>query len=93
MRLQKTEMAAAVVTNHACFPIPGLVREGQHDFATCEQFTEDIWRYIEARKDLTVVIFVRWALYIEGTRFDNTEGGVERSPMGPIPGCPSKAIP
>lgn len=81
-RVRGDGFATAVVTNHNCFPIPGLARVGYHDSLNCDQFQEKIWDFIGTRDDLTVVLFVRWSLYIEGTRFDNLEGGVERSPEG-----------
>jgi peptidoglycan/LPS O-acetylase OafA/YrhL len=61
----------------SCPPIPGL-----HDAAQpareCERYTKDVLQRIENDNSIkAVVLAARWTLYLEGTFFNNGEGGNE----------------
>ena len=44
----------------------------------CFEYTKRVYNYIENNPHIKYVILSgRWAIWIEGTRFDNKEGGVE----------------
>ncbi len=60
----------------ACLPVTDILRRGRED--DCEAYNEETER--ELLQDLsidTVVLMARWTLYLEGTVFDNGEGGLE----------------
>ncbi len=45
----------------------------------CFNHNKSVYRFLENRPDIKYIIVVaRWALYIEATRFDNGEGGIEQ---------------
>jgi len=51
---------------------------------SCYQFNKNLYDFIAKRDDIeNIVISVRWALWIEGSRFNNMEGGVEISEKKP----------
>lgn len=50
----------------------------------CYEFNERLYRFIGENENIEyVVMLARWTLSMEGTRFDNQEGGVERSRIKP----------
>lgn len=63
-------------THNACPPATGLLRPGRQD--ACAEFNEGVVAWLEQSPTIdTVVMFSRWSLYLEGTAFDNGQGGVE----------------
>lgn len=79
-KLEDTEIGFAALISHSCFPIPGMKVKGPSDELGCNNFKRDVWNFIESRDDLHIVMSMRWSLYLNGERFDNLEGGVERGP-------------
>ena len=64
------------LTYSSCPPVVGLRVSGQVD--ECYRFNEAVWKFLASRQRPEVVILIaRWSLYMEGQRFDNTEGGIE----------------
>ena len=62
-------------TRSGCAPVPGLVRIGNPE---CESHNKLVQKYllgIESPK--LILLSARWALNLDGNRFDNGEGGVE----------------
>lgn len=63
-------------THNACPPAIGLLRPGRRD--ACDSFNEEVVSWLEQSSHIdAVVLLSRWSLYVEGTAFDNGEGGVE----------------
>ena len=63
-----------------CPPIRNVYRAdlGSINDVDCYIFNEEMYRFIYDNKDIEYVVMVaRWTSLIEGTRFDNTEGGIE----------------
>jgi hypothetical protein len=74
----KRGVSAKLLSLKACPPIPGLQRAHvSRDY--CSDYYEMAYNYIAQRDAITyVVLSARWALYLEGSAYDNGEGGVER---------------
>ncbi len=67
-----------------CPPLLGVYRADNPaaEDLSCYQFNNGLYRFIEEHPEIeTVVLAARWTLSMEGSRFDNHEGGVERSPV------------
>jgi peptidoglycan/LPS O-acetylase OafA/YrhL len=62
-------------TRSACAPVPGFSRDGTE--TACARHNAAVLSYLRDSVEDTVVLASRWALNLEGTRFDNGEGGVE----------------
>lgn len=61
-----------------CPPVKGLYRADDSNPAECVGHNERIYDYIEQNPEIEYVILVsRWTIGMEGSRFDNGEGGVE----------------
>jgi hypothetical protein len=83
--LSKLHRGVRVLTYSGCPPVVGLRGSDQVD--ECLQFNEAAWRFLASRQRPEVVILIaRWSWYIEGQRFNNTEGGIEA-------GRPAYALP
>jgi hypothetical protein len=63
-----------------CPPVEDVyVYVSESDKQRCFKHNEEVYRHLEDNADIEhVVLIARWALYMEGIRFDNGEGGVER---------------
>ncbi len=62
--------------HNACPPATGLLRPGRQD--ACHEFNEEVVSWLGQNPAIdAVVLLSRWSLYLEGTAFDNGEGGVE----------------
>lgn len=64
--------------HNGCFPIPGTVRlpATLPENRSCAAFVADVHAVLDQTR-APVVIFTRWPLNLDGSRFDNHEGGVE----------------
>ena len=63
---------------NACPPFAGVIRIARHDREDCAKFNTDTWTFMMSAKSPEYVVFAtRWALNLEGSRFDNGEGGKE----------------
>ncbi|KNG92934.1 hypothetical protein ATO11_15545 [Pseudaestuariivita atlantica] len=77
------EGRTAYVAAHAgCPAVGGLTRLDKGDPRDCITYQDGILDYAEKTDAPVIVIAQRWALYVDGTRFDNGEGGHERG--GPV---------
>ena len=63
-----------------CPPVQDVyVYVSESDKQRCFDHNQEVYRHLEESPDIEyVVLIARWALYIEGVRFDNGEGGIER---------------
>jgi len=66
-----------------CPPVKGLYRvewvSGYGKKKPCFEYNEKQYEYIKGNSDIEfVVMLARWTLFLEGNRFDNGEGGLER---------------
>jgi len=71
-----------VATFGGCPAVPGLYLPDKPKPLACDEFARAAFAYAAAVPDATVILALRWSLYVEGQRFDNGEGGVERGPAG-----------
>lgn len=61
-----------------CLPILFTSRADKGNLINCENQNKLAYEYLKSNEDLEVIILhARWPLYIESTRFNNLEGGVE----------------
>lgn len=76
----------ALMTYSGCPVAPGIRQRAAAD-SQCDRYTAMVLDHLAARADLSVVILhARHALYVEGTPFDNGEGGVEDIPPAAFEG-------
>lgn len=71
---------------HRCPPIQNVYRADRRNMTdlSCYENSEETYRFIAENKDIEyVVMLARWTLTLEGTRFNNKEGGVETSKNKP----------
>lgn len=66
-----------------CYPIEGLSRHPDDPRDACTRFKSQVWATLE-RHPAPVILVTRWRLNLEGTRYDNREGGVERGGTGKV---------
>jgi hypothetical protein len=73
------------VFKYRCPPVQNVYRaDSDLTDLFCYEFNKRLYRYIEENENIEyVVMLARWTLSMEGTRFDNREGGVEQSKMKP----------
>lgn len=65
----------------SCPPIPGLYRTTGLASQRCAEFNDEALNMVLSDASLeNVVLAARFTLYLEGTFFDNGEGGLERGP-------------
>lgn len=58
-----------------CPPVVGFKKSSKN--GKCNEFNIEIFKYLKDSSIQTVILLARWALYIEGKRFNNGEGGQE----------------
>ncbi len=81
---QQRGMGLIHIYGSGCPPILNVYRADnpKKRNLSCYEFNRDLFRFIESHKEIEyIVIAARWALSMEGSRFDNREGGVESSPV------------
>jgi hypothetical protein len=74
------------IQKNACPPVQNVYRAdgGNTTDLSCYKFNEEMYQVIkESRSIEYVIMMARWTLSMEGTRFDNQEGGVETSRDNP----------
>lgn len=86
LREQLKEKGVGLVSflRNGCIPIRNLVRaeiEGE-GLLECHEFRNKAVLAIDEIAPDAVILAARWALNIEGPRYDNGEGGVENGPSG-----------
>jgi peptidoglycan/LPS O-acetylase OafA/YrhL len=65
------------LSHSSCAGFSGLVVSSPKYHLRCNSFFTGVEDYIRANGIKTVVMISRWSLYVDGTAFDNGEGGVE----------------
>ncbi|WP_275783334.1 acyltransferase family protein [Pararhizobium gei] len=70
-----------VMTHSACVGFSGFFVSNPKYRLRCNAFFTGIEDYIDKTDKKTVIMASRWTLYVEGTPFDNGEGGIES--LGP----------
>ena len=74
----KNDIGLMALTRSECLPIKGVSRVGRKKNNGCYEHNEDVYSYIKSNDQIEYVIMAaRWTLNLNGTRFDNREGGVE----------------
>lgn len=63
--------------NNGCLPIRGTQGSTSGNGNECEVFLEDLDAVMQTLNPEFIVYAARWAVYINGTFFDNQEGGAE----------------
>jgi len=77
--LAKRDLRVIQYTKNACPVSLNLyTKMGSGQYTNCEKYTESVLDHLENNGVDTVVTFSRWGVYVEGTPFDNGEGGVEK---------------
>ncbi len=66
-----------VMTHSACVGFSGFYVSNPKYRLRCNSFFTGIEDYIQERDILTVIMASRWSLYVDGSPFDNGEGGIE----------------
>jgi peptidoglycan/LPS O-acetylase OafA/YrhL len=93
-------LAPVIFFHFGCYPVAGTVRlpATTTENASCTRFVKRSTDLI-GQSQAPVVLMTRWALNLEGTRFDNHEGGVESGssvrvalPDAPAAAAPTEAI-
>lgn len=69
-------------TRSGCAPVSGFSRSGAE--TPCSRHNAMLKAYLRGSLEDTVILASRWALNLEGTRFNNGEGGVEYGGSGAI---------
>ena len=67
------------LTHEGCLPVPGTHRDTD-GAASCTAFTATVRDALARYPGIPVVIAARWTFALDGTRFDNGEGGRESGP-------------
>lgn len=65
------------LTNTGCLPVPGILRPNNHRGHDCLAYNQAVWDYLASAPRTTIILAGRWTLGLEGSRFNNQEGGVE----------------
>lgn len=60
-----------------CYPIPGTTRLPEGGQGSCHAVRAQAWQVLARLEGAPVVFAARWTLALQGTRFDNEEGGRE----------------
>ena len=80
-KLGELGLTATTLSHGGCFPIKGVSRPKQ--MQTCLNFIQYLYDEVFIDGHI-VVLSTRWRLNIEGTRYDNGEGGVELGDSGQV---------
>jgi peptidoglycan/LPS O-acetylase OafA/YrhL len=76
---RKRDFKVAQFTYEGCPPILDVYRADQETDHRCYEHNKATFDYLARTPGLQyVVLAARWPLYLEGARFDNKEGGVEK---------------
>lgn len=64
-------------TYSACIPTVGIYKTDEPT-SQCNAYNKAVLEYVNNSKEIDIVVMHgRWPLYLEGTRFNNQEGGIE----------------
>lgn len=64
-------------TYSACPPTVGIYKANE-PASQCSRYNDEVLKYLNNNKTIdTIVMHARWPFYLEGSRFNNQEGGVE----------------
>ena len=74
----ETDLGLLQVTTTGCPPVKGVYRVDDSNPRECFEHNRKVFDFIEGNRDIEYVILAsRWTLGMEGSRFNNQEGGVE----------------
>ncbi|KQS72735.1 hypothetical protein ASG39_03020 [Rhizobium sp. Leaf371] len=65
------------LSHSSCAGFSGLVVSNAKYRLRCNSFFKGVEDYIAANDIRTIIMVSRWSLYLDGTAFDNGEGGIE----------------
>lgn len=75
--LKKQKYDLLHLTYSACIPAIGLIKTDEPT-SQCTKYNNEVLDFLSKTKEIEIVVMHgRWPLYLEGSRFDNQEGGVE----------------
>ncbi|WP_281843259.1 acyltransferase family protein [Sinisalibacter aestuarii] len=74
--LSETGYGVYEISRPGCPPVPGLHNALDIE-NTCDSHNRSLFSFLMDSDMETVVLTARWSLYVLGTPFDNSEGGVE----------------
>lgn len=86
-RLGEAGMGSLLALNDGCLPLAEVYRENERgsigqDNQACLDFVRGVDAMLEQTPIIRQVVMIgRWTLGVEGVRFDNGEGGVERGSL------------
>jgi peptidoglycan/LPS O-acetylase OafA/YrhL len=76
---EKTDIGLLYASANACPPVKDVYRADSPIQRACYEQNNEVYDYIMGNPEIEFVILAaRWTLGMEGSRFDNQEGGVER---------------
>jgi peptidoglycan/LPS O-acetylase OafA/YrhL len=78
-RLLEEGVNSYAVAMSACVPLEGFRRSGKYDDGQCSLFVESVLDFMRAEGIGKLVLTARFPFYQSGERFDNGEGGFERT--------------
>jgi peptidoglycan/LPS O-acetylase OafA/YrhL len=62
-----------------CPPVRGVYRVDIGSEGNCNEIYESILKFLDEKPEIKYIVMgARWTLYLERTRFDNKQGGIER---------------
>ncbi len=76
--LKRKAVGSYAVSYGGCVGLPGLYLVDRDSAHKCAEYNQSMLRFAKEAGIKTLVITSRFPLYLDGTRFDNKEGGVER---------------
>lgn len=81
--LEDKGIAMTPLTRGGCVPVLGLSKSGRPD--DCTVYNELVYDFIYNTPEVEIVMLAaRWTLALEGTRFNNGEGGIEGGDSGAV---------
>ena len=75
--LERAGISYYVSSYTGCLTVPGFTRFFAPKSFECDRFVDEIYDYAERIGIRTIVLATRLQIHVEGTEFDNGEGGVE----------------
>lgn len=78
--LARSNVGSLNLSYDACMPAIGLSRYNVGEEQPCSKYMRRAIEYARNNKVKTIAILARYSIYLEGTHFDNGEGGVTHGP-------------
>jgi peptidoglycan/LPS O-acetylase OafA/YrhL len=78
--LASRDVGSLNLSYDACMPAIGLSRYNVGEEQPCSKYMQRAIAYARKSKVKTIVILARYSIYLEGTQFDNEEGGMTHGP-------------